>query len=482
MFTLPSFFPYKMLIHGEWIEADNGARQDVFNPGDMTVIGSTAFGGMAETERAIVSANNAFPAWKSLLPAERGKILHRWFELMNERKEELAQIITLESGRPIAEARRGIDYAASFIDFFAGEARRVYGETIPTNAGDRRYTVIRQPVGVCAAITPWNFPSAMVTRKVAAALAAGCTMVLKPDHRTPYSALALGQLALDAGVPPGVFNIVLGPATEIGQYMCAHKLVRKVTFTGSTEVGRILMEQCAPTIKRLSLELGGNAPFIICEDADVNMSAQQLVTGKMRNAGQSCVSPNRIMIHEKHYEDVLKAIVPLMQVMPVGIGSDEKNQVGPLIDRKAVEKVDALVQDAIKKGARCLLGGKPHDAGVNFYSPTILADITPEMEIAAKEIFGPVIAASKFSTDEEAIARANDSDYGLASYVFTNDYKRQYLYAEQLEYGMVGFNAGVTSTSVTPFGGVKQSGLGREGSHFGLDEYLTIKSICVAGL
>ncbi|HEY1096113.1 MAG TPA: NAD-dependent succinate-semialdehyde dehydrogenase [Alphaproteobacteria bacterium] len=476
------FFPSKMLIHGEWVDALNGVKQDVFSPGDQSLVGAIAYGGEEETERAIQSASQAFTTWKKVLPAERARLLRKFYELMIARKDELAKIMTAESGKPMAESRAEIDYAASFLELYAEEIRRIYGETIPTINHDRRFIVMRQPIGVCAAITPWNFPSSMVTRKVGAALAAGCTIVLKPDHRTPFSALALGALALEAGIPAGVFNIVLGPAPEIGQYMCAHHTVRKVTFTGSTEVGRVLMAQCAPTIKRLSLELGGNAPFIICEDANPHDAAQQLVTGKMRNAGQSCVSPNRVMIHKKHYEWILTEITSLMQKLQVGPGTDEKNNVGPLIDRKGVEKVDALVQDALKKGARCLLGGKPHAAGQNFYSPTVIADISPEMEIAHKEIFGPVIAASIFESDDEIIARANNSEYGLASYVFTNDYKRLFRYAEELEYGMVGFNAGVTSTSVTPFGGIKQSGLGREGSHFGLEEYLNVKSVCVAGL
>jgi succinate-semialdehyde dehydrogenase/glutarate-semialdehyde dehydrogenase len=486
MSILPSFVSSNMLINGAWVTADTGATQDVYHPGaqhaDQTLIGTITYGGVSETNRAIDNAYEAFASWKKTLPTERAAILKRWHGLMLERKEDLARIMAAESGKPLAEARAEIDYAASFIMLFAEEVTRIRGETIPTINNDRRFIVTKHPVGVCAAITPWNFPSSMITRKAAAALAAGCTMVLKPDHRTPFSALALAQLALDAGVPAGVFNIVLGPAPEVGEAMCAHPKVRKVTFTGSTAVGRILMAQCAPQIKRVSLELGGNAPFIICEDADPVHAAQQLVTGKMRNAGQSCVSPNRIMIHDTHVDTVIKQIVPLMQALKVGSGLDETSQVGPLIDAKAVAKVDALVQDAIQKGATCHLGGKPHDAGVNFYSPTILSGITPDMDIAHQEIFGPVIAISSFKTDDEAIARANNSEYGLASYVFAQNYKRVMRYSEELDYGMVGINAGVTSTSVTPFGGVKQSGLGREGSHFGLDEYLNIKSVCVAGL
>lgn len=480
--TLPWFFPSKMLIQGEWVEADNGATHDVVNPGDQTVVASIPYGSIGETERAIQSAHTAFTDWKNTIPAARAKILRRWFELMSERKEELAKIMTAESGKPLAESRAEIDYAASFVELFAEEAKRTYGETIPTIQNDRRFIVLKQPVGVVAAITPWNFPSSMVTRKIAPALAAGCTVVLKPDHRTPFSALALGALALEAGVPAGVFNIVLGPAPEIGQYMCAHKLVRKVTFTGSTEVGRILMAQCAPQIKRLSLELGGNAPFIICRDANPDEAARLLVQGKMRNAGQSCVSPNRVIVHENHYDALIHAVVPLMQELKVGLGTDEDVKVGPLIDGKAVQKVDALVQDAVRKGARVLLGGQPHELGGNFYAPTVLADITPEMEIAEKEIFGPVLAIAVFRSDDEVIERVNNSDYGLASYVFTSDIKRLYTFAEALEYGMVGFNTGMMSTSVMPFGGWKQSGLGREGSHYGIDEYLNIKSVCVAGL
>lgn len=481
--TLPWFFPSKMLIQGEWVEADNGQTHDVFNPGDQSLVASIPYGGVAETERAIASAHTAFADWKHQLPAARAKILRRWFELMHERKEELAKIMTAESGKPLAEARAEIDYAASFAELFAEEAKRTYGETIPTIQNDRRFMVIKQPVGVVAAITPWNFPSSMVTRKIAPALAAGCTIVLKPDHRTPFSALALGALAIEAGLPAGVFNIVLGPAPDIGQYMCAHKLVRKITFTGSTEVGRILMAQCAPQIKRLSLELGGNAPFIICRDANPDEAARLLVQGKLRNAGQSCVSPNRILVHENHYDALIHAVVPLMQELTVGLGTDEETKVGPLIDANAVKKVDALVQDAVQKGARVLLGGHAlPDVGANFYAPTVLADITPDMQIAEKEIFGPVLAIAKFTYDEEVIERVNNSDYGLASYVFTTDIKRLYTFAESLEYGMVGFNTGMMSTSVIPFGGWKQSGLGREGSHYGIDEYLNVKSVCIAGL
>ncbi len=480
--NLPWFFPAKMLINGEWVDGVDGVTQEVRNPANQSVIGNIPYGSAEDVEKAVQSAHNAFQDWKNALPHVRSKILRRWFDLMLEQKDALAALMTAESGKPLAEAKGEIDYAASFIELYAEEAKRAYGDIIPTIQSDRRFMVIKQPVGVVGAITPWNFPSSMVTRKIAAALAAGCTIVLKPDHRTPYSALALGALALQAGVPAGVFNIVMGPAAEIGQQFCAHPLIKKVTFTGSTEVGRLLMAQCAPQIKRLSLELGGNAPFIVCADANPDEVVRHLVAGKMRNAGQSCVSPNRILAHESHYDAILHNVVPLMQEMKVGAGTDEEVKVGPLIDRKAVEKVDALVQDAVAKGARVLLGGKPHDAGESFYTPTVLADITPEMDIAEREIFGPVIAVSSFTSDDEIIARVNDSIYGLASYVFTNDMKRLYRYAESLEYGMVGFNTGLMSTSIMPFGGIKQSGLGREGSHYGLDEYVNIKSVCVAGL
>jgi succinate-semialdehyde dehydrogenase/glutarate-semialdehyde dehydrogenase len=480
--NLPWFFPSKMLINGEWVDGVEGVTQEVRNPANQSVISTIPHGTAEDIERAVQSAHNAFQDWKNELPATRAKILRRWFELMHEQKEALAAVMTAESGKPLAEARAEIDYAASFVELFAEEAKRTYGDTIPTIQSDRRFMVIKQPVGVVGAITPWNFPSSMVTRKIAAALAAGCTVVLKPDHRTPFSALALGALALEAGLPAGVFNIVLGPAPEIGQIFCSHPLVRKITFTGSTEVGRILMAQCAPQIKRLSLELGGNAPFIICADANPDEAARHLMAGKIRNAGQSCVSPNRILVHENHYDAVLHAIVPLLQELKVGPGTEDDVKVGPLIDKKAVEKVDALVQDAVSKGARLLLGGKVHEAGETFYAPTVLADIEPGMDIADREIFGPVIAVSSFTSDEDVIARVNNSEYGLASYVFTNDLKKTYRYMEALEYGMVGFNTGLMSTSIAPFGGVKQSGLGREGSHYGLDEYLNIKSVCVAGL
>jgi len=435
--------------------------------------------GAAETRRAIEAANAAWPAWRAKPAKERAAILRRWFDLMHQHTDDLARIMTLEQGKPLAEARGEIAYAASYLEWYAEEGKRAYGDTIPTNAADRRIVVLKEPVGVCAAITPWNFPSAMITRKAAAALAAGCPMVVKPATQTPYSALALAELAEQAGVPAGVFSVVTGSATEIGGEMTTNPLVRKLSFTGSTEIGRLLMEQTASTIKKVSMELGGNAPFIVFDDADLDAAVEGAIASKYRNTGQTCVCANRIYVHDKVYDAFAQKLVDAVQKLKVGDGLQEGVVLGPLIDEHAIRKVQEHIDDALEQGAEVLAGGRVHELGGSFFEPTVLANMTPAMRVAREETFGPVAPLFRFSTDDEVIAMANDTEFGLAAYFYSREIGRVWRVAEALEYGMVGINTGILSNEAAPFGGVKQSGVGREGSRYGLDDYMVVKYLCM---
>jgi succinate-semialdehyde dehydrogenase/glutarate-semialdehyde dehydrogenase len=469
------------LIGGEWLPP-TGATLLVRNPASGEQVGTVPNFGAAETRRAIVAAEAAFGPWKAKTAAERAKILRRWFELMMENQEDLAQLMTLEQGKPLAEARGEIAYAASFIEWFAEEARRVYGEVIPSPLADRRLIVIKQPVGVCAAITPWNFPAAMITRKAAPALAAGCTMVVKPAEQTPLSALALAWLGQQAGIPPGVLNIVTGEPVAIGGELTSNPKVLKLSFTGSTEVGRLLMAQCAPTIKKMSLELGGNAPFIVFEDADLDAAVAGAMVSKYRNAGQTCVCANRFLVQESVKDAFAEKLAAAVAALKVGDGMEEGVTQGPLIDPPALAKVEELLADAVGKGARVICGGKRHARGATFFEPTVVVGVTAAMRMAREEIFGPVAPIYSFKDEADAVRMANDTEFGLAAYFYSRDIARVWRVAEALDYGMVGINSGLISNEVAPFGGVKQSGLGREGSRHGIEEYLEIKYLAMAGL
>ena len=469
-------------IDGRWVGSDSGATIAVSNPATAEAIGSIPKMGAAETRRAIAAANAALPGWRSKTAAERGRLLRRWSGLMLEKQDDLALIMTSEQGKPLAEARGEIAYAASYLEWFAEESRRAYGEIIPPNGPDRRLLVTREPVGVCAAITPWNFPAAMITRKAGAALAAGCTMIAKPATQTPFSALALAELAERAGIPPGVFNVVTGAARDIGGEICANPIVRKLSFTGSTGIGSQLIAQCAPTVKKLSMELGGNAPFIVFDDADLDAAVAGAIVSKYRNAGQTCVCANRLLVQDGVYDAFAEKLAVAVSALKVGNGVEEGVSQGPLIDQAAVAKVEELLADATARGARIVCGGKPHALGRTFFEPTIVADVTPDMRMAREEIFGPVAPLFRFRDDAEAIRMANDTEFGLASYFYARDVGRIFRVAEALEYGMVGVNTGLISTEIAPFGGVKSSGLGREGSRHGLDDYLEMKYVCLAGI
>ncbi len=469
-------------LGGNWVAADNGTTQAVTNPATGEVLAQVANAGAAETRRAIDAAAAAWPAWRSLSADARGRILRRWFDLMLANQDDLALLMTSEQGKPLAEARGEIAYAASFLEWFAEEGRRVYGETIPSPWGDKRIVVTRDAVGVCAAVTPWNFPSAMITRKVGPALAAGCTIVVKPAIQTPLSALALAELAARAGVPPGVFNVVTGQARAIGAELTSNPSVRKLSFTGSTEVGRLLAAQCAPTLKRLSLELGGNAPFIVFDDADLDAAVDGAIASKYRNSGQTCVCANRLLVQAGVYDAFAAKLAAAVTRLKVGKGIDPGVEQGPLIDRAAFDKVGSLVADALGKGARAVVGGHPHALGGTYYEPTVLADVTPDMLVAREEIFGPVAPLFRFKDEAEAIKLANATEFGLAAYFFARDVGRVWRVAGALECGMVGINTGIISTAVAPFGGVKQSGMGREGSRHGINEYLDIKYLCMGGV
>ena len=469
-------------IDGEWVGADSARTFPVINPATGEQLATVPDAGVTETRRAIEAARIALPAWRARTAGERARILRRWYESLLGNQEDLARLMTAEQGKPLAEARGEIAYAAAFIEWFAEEGKRTYGDVIPPHNADKRVLVTKEPIGVCAAITPWNFPAAMITRKVGPALAAGCVVVLKPAEATPLSALALAELAARAGVPKGVFNVLTGDPVAIGGELCANPTVRKLSFTGSTEVGRILMQQCAPTIKKLSLELGGNAPFIVFDDADLDAAVQGAMLSKYRNTGQTCVCANRLLVQESVRDVFVEKLVAAVTALRVGNGAEEGVSQGPLIDDAAIAKVEELVADACDKGARVVCGGRRHSLGRTYYEPTILADVTPAMRMAREEVFGPVAPVFTFKTEADAVAMANDTEYGLASYFFTENLARSMRVASALEYGMVGINTGLISTEVAPFGGMKSSGLGREGSRYGIEDYLEIKYICVGGI
>ena len=470
-------------LNGAWVGA--ASRFDVTNPADGAVIGAVPNMGADDASRAIAAANAAFPAWAAKTGKERAAVMRKWFDLLIQHADDLAALMTAEQGKPLAEAKGEVMYGASFIEWFAEEAKRVCGDVMASTWSDKRMVVIKQPIGVCAAITPWNFPIAMITRKVAPAIAAGCTIVIKPAEQTPLSALAMAELAHRAGMPAGVLNVVTADAErsiEIGKVLCDSPIVRHLSFTGSTPVGRILMRQSAPTVKKLGLELGGHAPFIVFDDADLEAAVEGALISKYRNAGQTCVCTNRIYAHESIYDAFVEKLAAGAAKIKVGNGFEQGVVQGPLIDAQAVEKVEDHVSDALAKGAKLLTGGKAHALGGHFYEPTVLSNVTADMKIMREETFGPVAAVMKFKTEEEAIAAANDTEFGLASYFYSRDIGRVWRVAEKLEYGMVGINTGIISNEVAPFGGVKQSGLGREGSKYGIDEYLEMKYLCMGGI
>ncbi len=476
----PSLLHEQCYIDGLWVGANSGETVAIANPATQDIIGNVPVMGKTETEAAITAANNALPAWRALTAKERSQKLRRWFELMHENAEDLALMMTTEQGKPLAESRGEVTYAASFIEWFAEEAKRIYGDTIPGHQADKRLTVIKQPVGVTAAITPWNFPAAMITRKAGPALAAGCTMVVKPAPQTPFTALALAELAHRAGIPAGVFSVITGDAIAIGNALCESPIVRKLSFTGSTAVGIKLMEQCAPTLKKMSLELGGNAPFIVFNDADIDAAVDGAMIAKYRNAGQTCVCANRIYVQAGVYEQFTQKFAAAVAKLNVGNGVDDGVTTGPLINADAVTKVQRHLADAVAKGASIVTGGKAHSLGGFFFEPTILRDVDKSMLVAKEETFGPLAPLFKFDSVDDVIKQANDTEFGLAAYFYGRDISLVYKVAEALEYGMVGVNTGLISTEVAPFGGIKSSGLGREGSKFGIDEYLEMKYICMS--
>ncbi len=469
-------------IDGTWSGADSGATLDVTNPATGEKLGTVPDMGRAETRRAVAAAERAFQDWRAWTAAERAERLSRWFALMREHREDLARLMTAEQGKPLAESLGEIDYAASFIEWFAEEGKRVYGDIIPAPQRENRIVVIKAPVGVCAAITPWNFPAAMITRKAGAALAAGCTIVIKPASATPFSALALAALAERAGLPAGVLNVVTGAAREIGAELTGNPIVRKLSFTGSTLTGKRLMAQCAESVKRVSLELGGNAPFIVFADADLDAAVQGAVICKYRNTGQTCVCANRILVQSEIHDAFVDRLAQAARDLKVGNGLEGPTDQGPLIDRPALEKVQSLVADALDRGARVVTGGRPHSLGGTFFEPTVLAGVTAEMDLVRDEIFGPVAPVLSFETEAEALQMANATEYGLAAYFYTRDIGRVWRFSEGLEYGILGINTGIISTAVAPFGGIKASGIGREGSKYGLDEYLELKYLCMGGI
>ena len=475
-------FREQCLIDGHWVDADGKGKIKVDNPADGSIVGTVPDCGLAETKRAIEAANAALPAWSGLLAKERSAILRKWFDLIVANADDLAAILTAEQGKPLAEARGEIMYGASFIEWFAEEAKRVYGDVIPSPTKERRIIVIKQPIGVVAAITPWNFPTAMITRKAGPALAAGCTMVCKPASQTPFSALALAELAIRAGVPKGVFNVITGSARVIGAELCASPIVRKITFTGSTEVGRVLMRQSADTIKKLGLELGGNAPFIVFDDADLEEAAAGAMVSKFRNNGQTCVCANRLYVQDGVYDEFAKILAKKVSALKVGRGTEAGVTAGPLIDDNALAKVEEHVADVLAHGGKVLVGGKRSSLGGRFFEPTVVTGVTNQMKVAKEETFGPLAPLFRFKTDDEAIAMANDTEFGLAAYFYSRDLARVWKVAEALETGIVGINTGLISNEVAPFGGVKQSGLGREGSKYGIDDFVEIKYLCMGGL
>jgi succinate-semialdehyde dehydrogenase/glutarate-semialdehyde dehydrogenase len=469
-------------IDGQWVDADSGATLDVRNPATGVKLGTIPRMGAAEARRAIEAASRAMPAWAAKTAKERAVILRRWHDLMMANQDDLASLMTAEQGKPLAESKGEIAYAAAFLEWFGEEAKRIYGDLIPGHQPDKRIMVLRQPIGVVAAITPWNFPSAMITRKAGPAIAAGCTFVCKPATQTPYSALAMAELGARAGLPAGVMNVITGDASAIGGEMTSNPIVRKLTFTGSTEVGKKLMAQSAGTLKKLALELGGNAPFIVFEDADLDAAVQGALASKYRNTGQTCVCANRLLVQESVYEAFTAKLVAAVGKLRVGDGLAGVTEQGPLIDRKALEKVEEHVADAVSKGARIAVGGKRHALGGTFFEPTVLTNVTPRMMVAREETFGPVAPLFGFQTEADAVRMANDTEFGLAAYFYTRDLARSWRVSEALEYGIVGLNTGIISTEVAPFGGIKESGFGREGSKYGIVDYTELKYVCVGGV
>jgi len=475
----PTLFRQQAFIQGKWCDAESKKTIEVTNPANAQLLGTVPKMGANETRAAIEAANQALPAWRALTAKERATILRRWFDLMMANQDDLAKLMTLEQGKPLAEAKGEIAYAASFIEWFAEEGKRIYGDTIPGHQADKRLIVIKQPIGVTAAITPWNFPAAMITRKAGPALAAGCTMVLKPASQTPFSALALAELAQRAGIPDGVFNVVTGSASEVGNELTGNPLVRKLSFTGSTEIGRQLMQQCAKDIKKVSLELGGNAPFIVFDDADLDKAVDGALASKFRNAGQTCVCANRLYVQDGVYDAFAKKLQAAVEKLTLGDGLAQGVTTGPLIDEKAVAKVKEHIEDALSKGARIITGGQPHELGGNFFQPTILVDVPASAKVAKEETFGPLAPLFRFKDEADVVAQANDTEFGLAAYFYARDLSRVFRVGEALEYGIVGINTGIISNEVAPFGGIKASGLGREGSKYGIEDYLEIKYMCI---
>ena len=475
----PKLFRQQAYIDGAWVDSDNGQTLKVNNPATGEIIGSVPKMGATETRRAIEAADKALPAWRALTAKDRANRLRKWFDLMMANQEDLARLMTLEQGKPLTESRGEIAYAASFLEWFGEEAKRVYGDMIPGHQVDKRLMVLKQPIGVTAAITPWNFPSAMITRKAGPALAAGCTMVLKPASQTPYSALALAELAERAGIPKGVFSVVTGSAGEVGAELTGNPIVRKLTFTGSTEIGRQLMIECAKDIKKVSLELGGNAPFIVFDDADLDAAVDGALISKFRNNGQTCVCANRLYIQDGIYDAFVEKLTAAVAKLSIGSGLENGITIGPLIDAKAMAKVQEHIEDAVSKGARVVAGGKPHALGGTFFEPTILVDVPRNAAVAKEETFGPLAPLFRFTDEADVIAMANDTEFGLASYFYARDLSRVFRVGEALEYGIVGVNTGIISNEVAPFGGIKASGLGREGSKYGIEDYLEIKYLCI---
>ncbi|AVL70203.1 MULTISPECIES: NADP-dependent succinate-semialdehyde dehydrogenase [Oligella] len=475
-------FKQQAYIDGQWVDADSGETLEVTNPATGEVLGTVPKMGQAETRRAIEAAERAQKQWRAKSAKERALVLRKWFDLVMQHQDDLARIMTLEQGKPLAEAKGEIAYGAAYLEWYAEEGKRAYGDIIPGPASDRRIVVTKEPVGVCAAITPWNFPSSMITRKVGAALGAGCSMVIKPAAQTPYSAFALCVLAEEAGVPAGLVSVVTGSASEIGKEMTANPIVRKFSFTGSTEIGRLLMSQCSDQIKKVSLELGGNAPFIVFDDADLDAAVEGALISKYRNAGQTCVCANRIYVQDDIYDAFVEKFVAAVNKIKVGAGTEANVTQGPLIDKAAVSKVQEHIDDAVSKGAKVAAGGKQHDLGGLFFEPTVLTEVTSSMKVAKEETFGPLAPLFRFKTEEDVVQMANDTEYGLAAYFYSRDLGRVWRVAEALEYGMVAINTGILSNEAAPFGGIKQSGLGREGAKYGLDDYLETKYMLMGGI
>ena len=480
--TKSSLFRQQCFIDGAWSDASDGKTIDVVNPADQSIIGTIPSLGKDDVRRAIEAAHQALPAWRAMAAKQRAQLIRRWYDLCMAHQEDLARLLTLEQGKPLKESRGEIAYGASFLEWFAEEAKRVYGDVIPAASSDRRIVVIKQPVGVVAAITPWNFPNAMITRKAGAALAAGCTIVIKPATATPYSALALAELAQEAGIPAGVLNVVTGNSGVVGGELTGNPMVRKLSFTGSTSVGKHLMEQCAGTMKKVSMELGGNAPFIVFDDADLDLAVAGAMASKFRNAGQTCVCANRIFVQEGVYDAFAERLKQAVLALQVGNGLEEGIDLGPLIDQAAIDKVQEHVEDALSGGASALIGGRAHELGGLFYEPSILLNVSRQAKLMQEETFGPVAPLIRFRTEKEVIGLANDTPFGLAAYFYTSDYRRAWRVAEALETGIVGLNEGIISTELAPFGGIKESGIGREGSKYGVDDYVEIKYICAGGL